>query len=377
MKIKWKKILHEPARAWHKYALAAVMAGAFAGGMALQQGFNYEPTVASVRGSSTTTSVMGDTAKLTRQQRFFLPVAEQLLAQGADAGYVRQLLNDSSLAFYEKLTKISIPVRPPEPKPLTVKPRTSPYDYAHNDVAVLKSSAFIALNDSVLCCAARTYSVPKEAITAIMWVETRFGDFLGDHHVPSVYLSYAMATQPECLQKNKDRLKADFTLYHEKLFKEKVAKSKELTQQDTAEVLDKWAAIEEKMLEKAQKKATWAIGELLALQTMRKVSPVPISQLRGSWAGAFGLSQFLPSSYMKLAVDGNSDGKINLFDVHDAAHSIGHYLSSAGWGGNKKSQHRAVYHYNHSEEYVAAVLGLTKRLSTVKTVSVNRAAEKE
>jgi membrane-bound lytic murein transglycosylase B len=79
---------------------------------------------------------------------------------------------------------------------------------------------------------------------------------------------------------------------------------------------------------------------------------------------------------MKLAVDGNSDGKINLFDVHDAAHSIGHYLSSAGWGGNKKSQHRAVYHYNHSEEYVAAVLGLTKRLSMAKAVSVNRAAEK-
>jgi membrane-bound lytic murein transglycosylase B len=370
----FEKLLRQPVRAWHKFALASAMIAAFTGGMALQQGFNSEPTVASMRGSSTTTGVLGDTAKLSKQQRFFLPVAEQLLAQGADAAFVKQLLNDSCLAFYEKLTKINVSVRPPEPKP--VKPRANHYEYAQNDVAVQKSNAFIALNDSVLNVAQRAYNVPKEAITAIMWVETRFGDFLGNHHVPSVYLSYAMATQPECLQKNKDRLKADFTAYHEKLWNEKVKKGKDLTDKDTAEVLEKWAAIEEKMLEKAQKKATWAIGELLALQNMRKVSPVPISQLRGSWAGAFGLSQFLPSSYMKLAVDGNSDGKINLFDVHDAAHSIGHYLSSAGWGGNKKSQHRAVYHYNHSEEYVAAVLGLTKRLSMAKAVSVNRAAEK-
>jgi membrane-bound lytic murein transglycosylase B len=374
MNIALKKLLREPARAWHKYALAATMLAAFAGGVALQQGFNPESSVASVRGSGTTSSVLGDTAKLSKQQKFFLPVVEQLLAQGADVAFVKQLLYDSNLAFYEKLTKINVSVRPPEPKP--VQPRTNHYEYAQNDIAVQKSSAFIALNDSVLHLAERTYNVPKEAITAIMWVETRFGDFLGNHHVPSVYLSYAMTTQAGCLQNNKDRLKAQFTAYHEKIWNDKVKKKKELTSKDTAEVLTKWADIEEKMLDKAQKKATWAIGELLALQNMRKVSPVPICQLRGSWAGAFGLSQFLPSSYLKLAVDGNSDGKINLFDVQDAAHSIGHYLSSAGWAVNKKSQHRAVYNYNHSEDYVAAVLGLTKRLSMSKAVSVNRVAEK-
>lgn len=370
-----KKFLTEPAQAWQKFAIIAILIVALGGALAVQQFSSYEPTVASVRGSGTTTSVLGDTAKLTKQQKFFLPVAEQLLTQGADAGFVKQLLNDSALAFYEKLTKINIAVHPPEPKPVPKK-YINPYEYAHNDVAVKKSSEFILAHDSLLSAAEQMYNVPKEAITSIMWVETRFGDFLGTYHVPSVYMSYAMATQPDFLQKNKERLKSDFSAYHEKLFQAKVAKGKELTDKDTAEVLEKWAAIEEKMMEKAQKKASWAINELIALQQMRNISPIPIQQLRGSWAGAFGLSQFIPSSYVKIAVDGSGDGKVNLFDVRDAAHSVGRYLSSAGWTANKKAQYRAVYNYNHSADYVNAVLGLTKRLSNThvagKTLAKNR-----
>jgi membrane-bound lytic murein transglycosylase B len=381
MKSLWNTLLREPARATHKIGILALLAALGGGAMLLQQGWNSAPTVASVRGSGTIASVLGDTSKLTKQQKFFLPVAEQLLAQGADAAFVKQLIHDSNLAFYEKLTKINVAVRPPEPKPIKPKKHVSPYDYAHNDLALRKASEFILANDSLLRAAERQHNVPKEAIASIMWVETRFGDFLGNYHVPSVYMSYAMTTQPDFLQKNKDRLKADFSAYHEKLFTAKVEKGKELTTKDTADVLEKWANIEDKMMEKANKKATWAIGELLALQQMRTLSPVPIQQLRGSWAGAFGLSQFIPSSYVKIAIDGNGDGKVNLFDVRDAAHSVGRYLSTAGWGANKKSQHRAVYHYNHSDDYVNAVLGLTNRLtkahlSALPKVAVHRAAEK-
>jgi membrane-bound lytic murein transglycosylase B len=375
MNIHLQKLLNEPARTSHKIVLVIALVAVCGGAMLMQQGWNSSPTVASVRGSGTATSILGDTTKLTKQQKFFLPVAEQLLAQGADAGFVRQLLNDTGMAFYEKLTKINIAVRPPEPKPVPPK-KHNPYEYAQNDIAVKKSGEFMLANDSLLSAAERLYNVPKEAITSIMWVETRFGDFLGNYHVPSVYMSYAMATQPDFLQKNKDRLKADFTAYHEKVWKEKVAKGKELTNKDTADVLETWATIEEKMMQKAQKKATWAIGELLALQQMRAISPIPIQQLRGSWAGAFGLSQFIPSSYVKLAKDGNNDGKINLFDVRDAAHSVGHYLSTAGWSGNKKSQHRAVYHYNHSDDYVNAVLGLTKRLEKASALNEKSMARK-
>lgn len=53
---------------------------------------------------------------------------------------------------------------------------------------------------------------------------------------------------------------------------------------------------------------------------------------KGSYAGAMGLGQFMPSSYRKWAVDGDGDGKINLFESHaDAIHSVANYLADHGW----------------------------------------------
>ncbi|WP_426164229.1 lytic murein transglycosylase [Sandarakinorhabdus sp. DWP1-3-1] len=55
-------------------------------------------------------------------------------------------------------------------------------------------------------------------------------------------------------------------------------------------------------------------------------------QMRGSWAGAFGQPQFLPSSYLAHAADGNGDGRIDIWgSVPDTFASIGRYLADAGW----------------------------------------------
>lgn len=51
----------------------------------------------------------------------------------------------------------------------------------------------------------------------------------------------------------------------------------------------------------------------------------------GSWAGAMGLGQFMPSSFRTLAVDFNNDGHRNLWDQHDAIGSVAHYFSRNGW----------------------------------------------
>jgi len=56
------------------------------------------------------------------------------------------------------------------------------------------------------------------------------------------------------------------------------------------------------------------------------------SELTGSWAGATGQSQFLPSVYIRLAVDGDGDGRADIWRSHlDALASIGNYLRNAGW----------------------------------------------
>ena len=59
---------------------------------------------------------------------------------------------------------------------------------------------------------------------------------------------------------------------------------------------------------------------------------VPRATLVGSWAGAFGNPQFLPSVYLRLAVDGDGDGDRDIWTSEaDTLHSIANYFRDAGW----------------------------------------------
>ena len=62
---------------------------------------------------------------------------------------------------------------------------------------------------------------------------------------------------------------------------------------------------------------------------------VPRSRLKGSWAGATGYPQFLPSVWLRIAADGDGDGEANIWSsAPDALASIASYLSNAGWKPN-------------------------------------------
>lgn len=69
------------------------------------------------------------------------------------------------------------------------------------------------------------------------------------------------------------------------------------------------------------------------LSTMVMVEQgVPRHVLKGSWAGAFGYPQFLPSVYLRVAEDGDGDGVARIWSSEaDAVESIGSYLRQAGW----------------------------------------------
>lgn len=61
-------------------------------------------------------------------------------------------------------------------------------------------------------------------------------------------------------------------------------------------------------------------------------SGIPPASLTGSWAGAMGMCQFMPSSYLKFAVDANGDGRADIWkSADDTFHSIANYLRSNGW----------------------------------------------
>lgn len=72
--------------------------------------------------------------------------------------------------------------------------------------------------------------------------------------------------------------------------------------------------------------------ELLVLLRLVQDGRVPRTGLRGSWAGAMGQTQFMPSSYRDFAVDANGDGRPDLWDsVPDALASTALYLRRRGW----------------------------------------------
>jgi membrane-bound lytic murein transglycosylase B len=88
----------------------------------------------------------------------------------------------------------------------------------------------------------------------------------------------------------------------------------------------------------------FAAHELGLLIAAAAANDWDLFEVPGSPTGAIGLSQFEPSAF-SVAVDGDGDGKINLFDPEDAILSVAHYLVTRGWDGSADHQKRAVYAY--------------------------------
>jgi membrane-bound lytic murein transglycosylase B len=73
-------------------------------------------------------------------------------------------------------------------------------------------------------------------------------------------------------------------------------------------------------------------GELLAALTLVEKRDLRLDELYGSWAGAFGQTQFMPTTYRRLAVDFDGDGRRDLVhSVADALGSAANFLRRAGW----------------------------------------------
>ncbi|MFP4075992.1 MAG: lytic murein transglycosylase B [Halochromatium sp.] len=139
---------------------------------------------------------------------------------------------------------------------------------------IAKGSAFWARHASTLERASRQYGVPPEYIVAILGIETRWGGFMGTHRIID-----ALATLAFDYPRRADYFQNELAEY----------------------------------LLKAED------------QDFDPLQPV------GSFAGAMGLGQFMPSSWRDYAVDFNDDGRRDLWDPEDAIGSVAHYLQAHGW----------------------------------------------
>ncbi|OFC69664.1 lytic murein transglycosylase [Alteromonas confluentis] len=81
-----------------------------------------------------------------------------------------------------------------------------------------------------------------------------------------------------------------------------------------------------------ERRSTYFTKELITAVKLLERESLDQTQMVGSWAGAMGHTQFMPSAYMNYAIDGDGDGQINLWESEeDALASAANFLSQLGW----------------------------------------------
>ena len=112
-------------------------------------------------------------------------------------------------------------------------------------------------------------------------------------------------------------------------------------------------------------KSDWAYNEVKALLRYGKETGTDISKMPGSIYGAVGICQFMPSNIEPYGVDGDGDGKVDLFSVVDAMYSVGNYLEANGWRAamSPQQQFMVIKTYNQDNIYAAQVLGASNQLA--------------
>ncbi|MFV2089303.1 MAG: lytic murein transglycosylase [Pseudomonadales bacterium] len=81
-----------------------------------------------------------------------------------------------------------------------------------------------------------------------------------------------------------------------------------------------------------QRRSRYFTTELISALRIIDSGDISLDQMHGSWAGAMGHVQFMPTTYLKYAIDFDGDGRRDLFtSLEDAFGSAGHFLNRLGW----------------------------------------------
>ena len=91
------------------------------------------------------------------------------------------------------------------------------------------------------------------------------------------------------------------------------------------------------------RRETFFTNQLIALMKFADKNKLDVDDIRGSWAGAMGHFQFIPTTLAQYGVDGNGDRRVDIIDsVGDAMFSAGNYLNKLGWNKNERIVRRVI-----------------------------------
>jgi membrane-bound lytic murein transglycosylase B len=254
----------------------------------------------------------------------FTTVQQRLIADGFEELKIRQLYNRPQVSFEADGVILLF----------TYKEARVNYGQFTNKWSIRKANQYLQENRSDLKRIENEYGVDKEIITAILLVETALGASVGTRSALNTLSTMAALKDPTV----RNRLW------------ELIPDSKKISRKNFEK--------------KADSRSKWAYKELKAfLEYTSREGFDPVS-IPGSFAGAVGIAQFMPTNILAYGKDGNDDGTVDMLNHIDSMASIANFLKSHGWrpGQSRKKAEKIIFHYNHSSYYVNTILTISSRL---------------
>lgn len=266
------------------------------------------------------------------------PLLDRLAADGLDRAGLERLFAGGAVEFEPSIMarKVDAMVKKefePRPKPTPKTLQQSAYRHFLAPAVIDGAVDFIRSNRAAFDKANREYGPPPELLAAFLVVETKLGTYLGDRDALSVLASLARCSRLDQIEPFMKTLHGE---------PERAA----------------FAATA------ARDRAEWAYRELAALLRYAAANRQDPKSIPGSIYGAIGWCQFMPTNALRYGVDGDGNGRVDLFTPADAIVSIASYLRGYGWkpGMTEAESKAVVYAYNHSDLYVLAVLTVADRI---------------
>ncbi len=210
------------------------------------------------------------------------------------------------------------------------------YDQFADDWSITRARQYMKKYKEDLERTEKAYGVNSRVITAILLVESGLGKSLGTRSTLNTLSTLASLMVSD-------------------------------TRSEFYKMIPEAKRISRKKFEKsAQSRSKWAYKELKAFLEYTHREGFDPAEIPGSFAGAMGLSQFMPSNILAYGKDGNNDGSVDLLTHADAIASIANYLKSHGWSPeiSRKKAEKVIYQYNHSTYYVKAILKIADLLKS-------------
>ncbi len=266
----------------------------------------------------------------------WMPVMDQLVADGFDRGYVESIFNESGPEFSPDIMArkmnvlLNTKLRTRKPGPRKKPEAMGRY---LNPILIAGAYAFYREHSGNFALIEKKYGVPGEVLTALMLVETKLGNQVGKYNGITVLANMAIAKDFELIQ---NHLKTD----------------------GVSDEIMQW------LIKRTGQKANWGYVELRSLLSYAQKNGHDPKEIPSSMYGAIGFCQFIPSSAIHYGVDGTGNGTIDLFEMTDALFSMANFVKQHGWksGMDREAELKVIYRYNHSESYALTIMAVADKL---------------